>query len=62
MIAVAPDQFLARGLRRGFIPRLSGLVKFLSSGKNFSEWIFTNDGLPVDSVQNCFTPAMCSND
>lgn len=62
MIAVAPDQFLARGFWRSFIPVLSGLVKFFSPGEHFPEWIFTNNGLPVDSVQNCFTSAMCNND
>lgn len=57
VIAVTPDQAGARGLWGAVITGAPRLVKLLAFGKHFSKWILANDGLPVDRVQNCFTPA-----
>ena len=57
VITVTPDQSRARGLRGAVITGAPRLVKLLALGKHFPKWILANDGLPVDRVQNSFTPA-----
>ena len=52
VVVVSPDQLLTRGLRRP--PVFSPLIKLLPLGKYFAKWILTDNGFPIDSVQNCF--------
>ena len=33
---------------------LARLIELFPPSKHFPEWILTNNGFPIDSVQNCF--------
>ena len=54
VVAVPPDQLVARQLGGRGVAILSGLIELFASCEHFPERILTNDGFSVDRVEDCF--------